>query len=117
MFLLEVEKTMKKFPQENKMGKVCKDLVNKKKKKKKNFLTDVRINFQFPFFKSYTVYINNYDKAFQSQLKYEKSIPAFADFLQEQYNKKETHRHKLESFLIMPVQRIPSKNKRNLLLK
>eukprot|EP01080_Neovahlkampfia_damariscottae_P011797 gene11797-5131_t len=87
MFLLEVEKTMKKFPQENKMGKVCKDL--------------------FPFFKSYTVYINNYDKAFQSQLKYEKSIPAFADFLQEQYNKKETHRHKLESFLIMPVQRIP----------
>jgi hypothetical protein len=28
MFLIEVEKTMKRFPQENKMGKVCKDLVS-----------------------------------------------------------------------------------------
>jgi hypothetical protein len=33
MFLIEVEKTMKKFPQENKMGKVCKDLVSEKKTK------------------------------------------------------------------------------------
>jgi hypothetical protein len=34
MFLIEVEKTMKRFPQENKMGKVCKDLVSEKKNSK-----------------------------------------------------------------------------------
>jgi len=60
-----------------------------------------------PYMKAYSTYINNYDNAFEAVEKYEKGLPKFADFLEKVYAKKEVNRFKIDSFLILPVQRIP----------
>lgn len=88
-FLDSLEKGMVNFPQHQSFGTTVKSIA--------------------PFFKTYTTYVNNYKPAFDSIEQFEKTIPKFKDFLTEAYARKETNRHKLDSFLIMPVQRLPSK--------
>eukprot|EP01080_Neovahlkampfia_damariscottae_P004794 gene4794-8380_t len=81
--LIELEKTMEQFPKENRIGEICSKV--------------------FPFFRSYTVYINNYDTALESKEKYLKSIPSFFEFIENERLKYNS----LGFYLIMPVQRIP----------
>ncbi|KAL9658096.1 hypothetical protein ABK040_013009 [Willaertia magna] len=65
------------------------------------------INKMMPFFKSYVSFINNYDNAFDMLEHTEKKKGKFYNFLQEEYAKLPPNSHKLNSLLIMPVQRIP----------
>ena len=61
-----------------------------------------------PFFKTYTTYVNNYDTAFEQYELLLKKKPKFRDFLNEQvYTNSATERYKFDSYLILPVQRIP----------
>jgi len=52
-------------------------------------------------------YVANYSTALEALTQLRKSNPAFASFLQRQEAKKKCKGQKLESFLIMPVQRLP----------
>jgi len=61
-----------------------------------------------PFLKTYTTYVNNYDTAFEQYELLLKKKPKFKDFLNDQvYSNAATERYKFDSYLILPVQRIP----------
>lgn len=59
-----------------------------------------------PFLKLYSVYANNYEAASAQLQKLEKIQPKLAEFRQKQESRPEVQM-KLQSLLIMPVQRIP----------
>eukprot|EP01027_Heterolobosea_sp_BB2_P015925 GEZU01022734.1.p1 GENE.GEZU01022734.1~~GEZU01022734.1.p1 ORF type:complete len:266 (+),score=46.80 GEZU01022734.1:3-800(+) len=60
-----------------------------------------------PYLKAYTTYINNYNIANDTLLACEKKYTAFARFLAKRNALPECKGLNLQSFLIMPVQRIP----------
>jgi len=87
MLLNDMEKALSSFP-ESKIGAVMLNIA--------------------PFFKTYTTYVNNYDSAFELYETLMKKKPKFKEFLSEQvYTNPSTERYKFETYLILPVQRIP----------
>jgi hypothetical protein len=62
-----------------------------------------------PFFKMYNVYVNNYDEAAKvlDTLLHAKQYKSFQAFHEQKRNDPKSHGHDLQSYLIMPVQRIP----------
>jgi hypothetical protein len=57
-----------------------------------------------PYFKAYTTYVNNYDKAFEAYEQYAKKKKSFQEFLEARYKELPRGAHKIDSYLIMPVQ-------------
>lgn len=59
-----------------------------------------------PFFRIYTAYVSNFDRASATLEECEKQ-PAFAAFLRQRLESEECKGQTLRSFLILPVQRVP----------
>ena len=62
---------------------------------------------QTDFFKIYTQYINNYNTAVATMTKIKKQKPEFGELLKTISKEKDVKRLDLDSYLIMPIQRIP----------
>eukprot|EP01006_Ploeotia_vitrea_P045917 TRINITY_DN66979_c8_g21_i1.p1 TRINITY_DN66979_c8_g21~~TRINITY_DN66979_c8_g21_i1.p1 ORF type:complete len:686 (+),score=380.58 TRINITY_DN66979_c8_g21_i1:66-2123(+) len=71
-------------------------------------LGDLFVSFA-PHFKMYTFYVNNHERIgdLLSSMKRDKKYKAFQKFEKQQRKKPQTQGMRLDSFLIMPVQRIP----------
>jgi hypothetical protein len=78
-------------------------------KKTDNTIGDIFLKFA-PFLKTYTSYTNNFESIAHSVQHLKKKHKELVDFLRQQQKDPAANGNSLESFLIMPVQRIPRYN-------
>ncbi|KAI8816289.1 uncharacterized protein EV422DRAFT_571856 [Fimicolochytrium jonesii] len=70
------------------------------------FIGDIFLNLA-PYLKMYSSYVKNFNNALSRVTECSAKFPAFSHFIAKQHTNPELKGLRLESFLIMPVQRIP----------